>query len=126
MSKKRLTAALACLCLFAGSSALAWTKENGRVKLRPEEISHCETLALDAAAIMVARQWNLPVSYMDEDAIPVQAREQARHQLSDDVLNHPVRAGEAEKIEALEAFVAASRRKCILDYIDSVPPTAIN
>lgn len=125
MIDKVIPTALACFCLLGTSTAAAWTKVNGRVQLQTEEISHCETLALDAAAVMVSRQWNLPVDYLDEDEAPNQAREEARLRLLAAAKSYAVRESENEKTEELKAFVNVSRRKCILDYIDSTPPTSI-
>ncbi|MEG0634696.1 MAG: hypothetical protein RR517_19355 [Pseudomonas sp.] len=91
---------------------------------KPEEIRHCELVAMDAIDIMAARQFNEPISNeLPEEPDPLKAAYKVL--FTEKAKSVAVGATQEEKHEALRQFLALARQTCRLDYSNSVPPTEV-
>ncbi len=119
-----VSASLVLFCLFASQTASAWYKVNGVPMFKPEEIRHCELVAMDAIDIMASRQFDEPLAE-DVGVQPSQLREDYKVLFTEKAKAYPVGATQEEKHEALRQFLALARLTCRTDYMNSTPPTEV-
>lgn len=95
---------------------------NGVPTYKPEEIRHCELVAMDALDIMAARQFNEPAAE-NVSLNPSQLREEYKVRFTEKAKSFAVGANQEEKHEALRQFMELARQTCKEDYRNSVPQT---
>lgn len=122
MIDKLLPLALGCFMLLGPQSVMAWTDDGGKIVFSRAEVDHCSQLALDAGAIMLGRQANVPPHFeRDQFEMPSEARKSMRENLSRIVLTYPVRDTAEEKQNDLKDFMKSTQMMCIKAYMKSVP-----
>jgi len=122
MTVRCVSVSLALMCLVGSPIVSAWTMVNGVPMFKPEEVRHCELVAMDALDIMASRQFNEPAAE-NVSLNPSQLREEYKVRLSEKAKSFPVGATQEEKHEMLRQFMELARQTCREDYKNSVPPT---
>jgi len=95
---------------------------NGVPLFKPEEVRHCELVAMDAIDIMASRQFNEPAAE-DVSLSSSQLREDYKVRFTEKAKSFPIGATPEEKRETLRQFMDLARQTCKEDYKNSVPPT---
>ena len=122
MNVRTVSASVALMCLFGSPVVSAWTMVNGVPTYKPEEIRHCELVAMDALDIMAARQFNEPAAE-NVSLNPSQLRDKYKVRFTEQAKSFPIGATPEEKRETLRQFMELARHTCREDYRNSVPPT---
>ena len=125
MSTRIVSASLALACVLGSPSALAWKNVDGVIKFESNEARHCDARALDASAVMHARQFNqTPVYVWDKSGEPSEETLKMREILAQLVLAYPRRETPEEMLRDSDEFTRAVWLQCIRAYVKSTPSSS--
>ena len=125
MSTRIVSASLALACVLGSPSTLAWKNVDGVIKFEGNETRHCDAWALDASAVMHARQFNqTPVYVRDKSGEPSEETLKMREILAQQVLAYPRRETPEEMLRDSDEFTRAVWLQCIRAYVKSTPSSS--
>lgn len=125
MSTRIVSASLALVCVLGSPSALAWKKVDGVIKFERNEARHCDAWAMDASAVMHARQFNQPPVYVqDKSGEPSEETLKMREMFTQQVLAYPRRETAEEMLRDSDEFSRAVWLQCIRAYVKSTPSSS--
>ncbi|WMN14954.1 hypothetical protein QL104_16395 [Pseudomonas piscis] len=125
MSTRIVLASLALICVLGSPSALAWKNVDGVIKFESNEAPHCDAWAIDASAILLARQLNKPPVFVrDGSSEPSEETLKMREVLAQQVLAYPRRETAEEMLSDSDEFSRAAWLQCIRAYVESTPSSS--